>query len=370
MTLDNIREEIDKIDAQLLPLFLKRMDCAKKVAEVKKEKGLPVLNEKREQQILDGIAGKAGEYSGEARIFYSNILAMSRGIQYRMLGGGAALRRAVKKAPCEPPKAEKVACLGCKGSFSHEALLCLYPKAKPLFFRDFPAIFEAVAGGFADLGILPVENSSAGSVGEVYDLILKYRFSILGALSLPVYHCLASSEDSIGKIGTVYSHPQALRQCAGFLKKHGLKTEPFSSTAEAAEYAKKPGIGAVCSLRAAKERGLHVLAENIQDVSGNRTRFIVIGKQMCLPNDANKISLCFALPHRTGTLYTALAHFSAAGLNLTKIESRPIPGKNFEYDFYLDFAGNIHDEHTLDLLCALSDELPRFSFLGNYNENL
>lgn len=369
MTLEEIRGEIDKIDAKLLPLFLHRMDCAKQVADVKQKKKLPVFNEDREQQILDGVSKNAGEYGGEARILYSDLMAMSRAVQHRLLASGAPLREEAANASGEAPKAETIACLGQKGSFSHEALLRLYPTAKPLFFPDFPAIFEAVENSEADLGILPVENSSAGSVGEVYDLILKYRFSIVGALSLPVRHCLASMESDINQIHIVYSHPQALRQCSEFLAAHGLKAEPFSSTAEAAKEAEKTGIAAVCSCHAAQECGLNILAQDIQNNSGNRTRFIVIGRKMYLPKQADKISVCFSLPHRTGTLYAVLARFAAAGLNLTKIESRPIPGKNFEYDFYLDFSGNIHDEHTLDLLCALHDELPRFTFLGNYQES-
>ncbi|MCI1955133.1 MAG: chorismate mutase [Oscillospiraceae bacterium] len=368
MTLKEIRGEIDAIDAELLPLFLRRMKCAERVAAVKREQKLPVFNEKREREILDGIARSAGEYGGEARALFSDLLAMSRAAQHRLLGSGAPLREAVERAPRELPKAETVACLGKKGSFSHEALLRLYPDAQPLFFPDFPAVFRAVETGRAGLGVLPVENSSAGSVGEVYDLILKYRFSIAGALSLPVRHCLASAEPVLENVRVVYSHPQALRQCSEFLTAHRLKTEPFSSTAEAAEAAGKPGAAAVCSLRAAGERGLNILARDIQNTSANRTRFLAVGRRLCLPPDADKISLCFSLPHRTGTLSAVLARFAAAGLNLTKIESRPIPGKNFEYDFYLDFAGDVRDGHTLDLLCALRDELPLFTFLGNYRE--
>lgn len=370
MTLEEIRGEIDEIDEKLLPLFLRRMECARQVAAVKQKKNLPVFNEEREQEILDGVSKNAGEFGGEARILYSDLMAMSRAVQHRLLGSGATLREAVGNASPEPLQAKIVACLGQNGSYSHEALLRLYPDSSPLFFPDFPAIFESVEKGEADLGVLPVENSSAGSVGEVYDLILKYRFSIVGALSLPVRHCLASMETDIANIHIVYSHPQAIRQCSRFLAEHHLKAEPFSSTAEAAEEAKKPGIAAICSCHAAQAGGLNLLAQEIQNSTGNRTRFIVIGRKMVLPQDADKISVCFSLPHRTGTLYAVLARFAAAGLNLTKIESRPIPGKNFEYDFYLDFTGNIHDEHTLDLLCALHDELPRFTFLGNYRETL
>lgn len=256
------------------------------------------MNEKREQQILDDISAKSGKFGGEARILYANMMAMSRGLQYRLLGGGAELRKQINSAPAEMPKAQTVACLGQKGSFSHEALKRLFPNASPLFSPDFQTIFEAVACGAAGLGVLPVENSSAGSVGDVYDLILKYRFFILGALSLPICQCIASSESSIEKIRAVYSHPQALRQCSNFLASHGWETTPFSSTTEAAESAAgKPGTGAVCSAYAARECGLNVLAENIQDAVGNRTRFIVIGRKMALPRMRTK-SAC-ASPCRT-----------------------------------------------------------------------
>ena len=369
MTLEEIRKEIDAVDSRLLPLFLRRMACAEKVAAAKKGKNLPVFNEQRERQILDRVSAESPAYGGEARIFFADMMAMSRAVQHRLLGSGAPLRKTLEGASRKAPKADVAACLGEKGSFSHEAVQRLYPDARPLFFPDFPAIFTAVQDGKADLGVLPVENSSAGSVSEVYDLILRYRFSILGALSLPIRHCLASAEPSPEKIRTVYSHPQALRQCSGFLARGGWETKACSSTTEAAHFAEQPGVGAVCSACAAREHGLSVLARDIQDVSGNRTRFIAIGRKLCLPQGADKISVCFALPHRTGTLYGVLARFAAAGLNLTKIESRPIPGRNFEYDFYLDFSGSAADAKTLDLLCALSDELPRFTFLGNYREN-
>lgn len=369
MTLKEIRDEIDKIDASLLPLFLRRMECTKEVAEIKREKGLPVLNEKREQEVLDSMEAKAGEFGGEARLLYSSLMTMSRALQHRMLGSGSSLREEVQNADSRCGEPHTVACLGQEGSFSHEALQKLYPQAKPLFSSDFSSVFAAVKGGKADLGVVPVENSLAGSVGEVYDLILKYRFRIVRALSLPVRHCLASSESSFSKIRTVCSHPQALHQCSEYLARHGFHPEPFSSTAEAAHEAKKPGVAAICSEQAARCRGLHILERDIQNCSGNRTRFLVISRLPVIPENAAKISLCFSLPHRTGTLYAVLARFAAAGLNLTKIESRPIPGKNFEYDFYLDFSGNVRDAHTLDLLCALKEELPRFSFLGNYAES-
>ena len=367
MTLEELRGEIDKIDGDLLSLFLRRMECAEKVARYKLSHQIPVYNAEREREILDRTQQKGGKYGGDARQLFSSLMAMSREVQHRLLSGGAPLRRAVSKAE-KPNLPDRVACLGQKGSFSQEAARRLFPRAKLLPFADFPSVFSAVARGTADCGVLPVENSSAGSVGEVYDLLLSHRFTISAAVSLPVRHCLASLENSIEKIRIVYSHPQALLQCSTFLRNHNLSSIPCSSTAEAAHRAELPGAAAVCSSEAAQSHGLNILARNIQNAAGNRTRFIAVERGFCLPEGGDKISLCFSVPHRTGTLSAVLSRFAAAGLNLTKIESRPIPGRNFEYDFYLDFLGSVRDGPTLDLLCALSEELPRFDFLGNYRE--
>lgn len=372
MTLDEIRNEINGIDAQLLPLFISRMECAKKVAVLKKEKNLPVFNAEREQEILNRTEEAAGNYGAEARLFYASLMEMSRALQYTLLGSGKELRDQIEAAGFAPEKCDTIACLGETGSFSHEALSGLYPKAKPLFFPGFADIFAAVENGRADLGLVPVENSSAGSVSEVYDLILKYRFHIIAAATLHVHDCLAAAKRVDPRtIGTVYSHPQALAQCSEYIKINGMKPLPSSSTAAAAQsiaQRQEAGIAAICSEHAAKEYGLNILEKDIQNSSTNCTRFIVISKKMYLPKDAQKISLCFSLVHQTGSLYSVLARFAQAGLNLTKIESRPIAGKNFEYDFYLDFTGNVREEKTRDLILSLYDELPRFSFLGNYTE--
>ncbi|MBE6830945.1 MAG: bifunctional chorismate mutase/prephenate dehydratase [Ruminococcaceae bacterium] len=373
MALEEIRQEIDRIDKELLPLFVRRMDCAKQVAAVKQEQKLPVFNGGREQEILDRIVRQAGEYGGEARLLYSGMMDMSRALQYNLLGGGGELRETIRKAGAAPEKAEKIACLGENGSFSHEALSLLYPKAAPQFYQGFGGIFSAVANGQADLGILPVENSSAGSVSEVYDLILKYRFCIVNAATLHVHHCLAAAKKvDVRTIGTVYSHPQALSQCSEYITRNDLRPLPCSNTASAAQMVaqrQEAGIAAICSEHAANEYKLHILERDIQNSSNNCTRFIVISRSLFIPDRARKISLCFSLLHKTGTLYSVLARFAALGLNLTKIESRPIQDKNFEYDFYLDFTGNVREDATLNLICSLYDELPRFSFLGNYTEN-
>ena len=227
-----------------------------------------------------------------------------------------------------------------------------------------------------DFGVIPVENSSAGSVSDVYDLLLRYRFSIVGAAHLSIRHFLCASENaSLKTVKQVYSHPQALSQCSLKIKAHGLKPVNYSNTAAAAEMVameKNPALAAICSREAAKEYGLNILEENVQNSSANQTRFVAISKALSIPDDADKISLCFSLNHTTGSLYSVLGRFAMLGLNLTKIESRPIPDRKLStilsISFIWIFIGSVRDDKVLDLICALSDELPGFSFLGNYRE--
>ena len=369
--LGKLREEIDEIDGQLLPLFLRRMDCSQRVAQLKGEAGMPVFSPQREQAILDKVREQGGEDGDAAAALYRSIMAISRAKQHKILQNGGAFRELERTAARTlHTEGARVVCQGVVGAFSHKAARSFFGEISPSFEPTFQQVFEDVATGSADFGVLPVENSAAGSVTAVYDLILRYRFYIVGAVDVKVEHCLAAGKGT-GTPTAAASHPQALSQCSGYLKSHGLKALEWSNTAAAAQYVAQecpPGVAAVCSKEAAREYGLQILQENIQNEAENTTRFIVISKDAILPGDAGKISLCFSLPHETGSLSSVLERFAMEGLNLTKIESRPLPGKNFEYDFYLDFTGNIHHPKTLDLICALQDELPRFSFLGNYSE--
>lgn len=366
-----VRNEIDRIDKQLLPLFLERMQCTERVAEIKRAAGQPVLNAAREEAILARVRQEAGEEYGEsAAAFYRSIMAISRAKQHTMLAGGAAIRALEKDSPRAGKTDPKIACQGVPGAFSHSAAKRLFPGAEPLFFPLFPDVFEAVRDGRADYGVVPVENSDAGSVAEVYDLILRHRMFIVGAAHVAVSQCLCRAKGT-GRVTKALSKQEALLQCTGYLEAHGITGEAFSNTAAAARFVaeqKQEGLGAVCSADAAEVYGLEIVARDIQNTAGNTTRFAVISREAVLPEDAEKISLCFSLPHVTGSLAATLQRFAVSGLNLTKIESRPIPERNFEYDFYLDFSGNIHEAHTLSLIAALSEEMPRFSFLGNYKE--
>ena len=349
--LSDIRKDIDRIDDELIELFKERMDCAREVGYYKKERGIPVLNTQRENEVLDDVQKKGGEYGSYARLLFSNIMELSRALQHNIVGSGRELREEIVNAPERPESGFTVAYQGIKGANSHEAALRLFPDAPMQNFNTFAEVFEAAA---------------------VYDLILQYRFYIVGALDLPIDYCLAGLRQSeLSDIEQVWSHPQALSQCADYNFRHGFAPIPCANTAVAARDTareKRLNVAAICPYQAAEEYGLKVLDDHLQDNPYNATRFIVISKQLYISNDANKISLCFSLPHVTGSLYGLLCRFNSLGLNLTKIESRPMAAKDFDYLFYLDFSGNAHSDSVVDLLSQLSEEMDEFSFLGNYSE--
>ena len=301
---------------------------------------------------------------------------ISRALQHEILGSGEALRKEIT-AGCSEKGAEnpRVICQGTEGAYSAKAAEMFFGDASEydrFFCKSFEEIFSSVASGEADFGVVPVENSTAGSVHENFDLIMKYRLYIAGAVDLPVCHCLCAAEGAeLDTISDVISHPQGLMQCKEFTESHGFNTISAENTAFAAERVSQSGrtdIAAICSEEAAKKFGLKILKKNIQSIPHNTTRFLIISKKLIIPENAHKISLIFSLPHVTGSLYRILGRFAVCGLNLTKLESRPVKSSGFSYLFYLDFTGSVRDSETLNLLCALYDELPEFTFLGNFRE--
>lgn len=373
MDIKDIRNQIDEIDSRLTELFRERMECSLKVAEYKKENNQPILNAKREEEVLCKVEKNCGDYGSYARLLYSNIMELSRDLQYAMLNRGSELRTVIENAEKTLDTNSSdwtIACLGAAGSNSHLAAMKFFPNAAIKLEKNFDHVFESVKCDNADFGVVPVENSSAGSVSKVYDLILKYRYYIVGEIDLPIEYCLcAIPQSGMAEIDTVLSHEQGLAQCSEFLSENGMTTKKCGSTSGAAKLVseeKRINWAALCSKEAADEYGLKILDKNIQNNDNNCTRFIVISKQPIITENAQKISLCFSIPHRSGSLYNILCRFASHGLNLTKIESRPIPHSTFEYLFYLDFTGNVHNEDNRRMLCSLSEELPEFSFLGNY----
>ena len=375
MDLLELRKEIDEIDDELIPLLLKRMSVSEKVAKYKVERGMPVLNSEREQQILDDVAKKCGKQGETIKTVFAATMDASRALQHKIVGGGKELREDIENAIKIyklDTAGKPIACQGVEGAYSGVTANKIFSNTDIHFHKRFEDVFEAVNRGDSKFGVIPVENSTAGSVHESYDLIMKYRFFVVGAYDLKIEHCLcAKNGTKYEDITDVYSHPQALSQCNNFLRNFDFTGINYSNTAAAAKYVSespKNNVAVICSELAAKKYGLNVLKRNIQNNDKNTTRFIVISKELAIPSDAQKISLIFALPHKTGSLYRVLGRFSMAGLNLTKLESRPIENSEFSYYFYVDVLGNVKDEETLDLICALSDELPEFEFLGNFHE--
>lgn len=371
--LDEIRQEINSIDEQLIKLFKQRMDCAKDVAYYKKATGTPILNQAREDEILDRVEKAGEEYGMSARLLYSNIMELSRALQHTIVGSGKELKELIDNAKTVIPKENvRVACQGIVGANNHDASLKIFPDCSPIFCESFGDVFKALKDNKADFGVLPVENTSGGSVSDVYDLILKHRFYIIDSLDMQINYYLASiNQANLEDIEEVWSHPQALTQCSNKIKEYKLKAVSSSNTAVAARdvaNSKRVDIATICNKSAAEEYGLKILKENFENRQDNTTRFIVISKELYIPENADKVSLCFSLPHVSGSLYSVLCRFASLGLNLTKIESRPIEGSQFEYLFYLDFTGNVHSENAINLICQLSEEMPEFSFLGNYKE--
>ena len=375
MELSEIRAEIDEADRQLIAAFTKRMDCSKRVAEYKHENGMPVFDPERERLILDKAEKQAGSYGYSARLLYSTIMELSRALQHDMLGSGEELNNSVLGAKRVVPFDDdslRVVCFGVNGTYAHRAERKLFGSREPRFCSSFHDVFTALNANEADFGIVPIENSSAGSVTDVYDLMLRYRFYIAAAVDIPIDHCLAAKKGCAAEnIKTVLSHPQALAQCSEYIRAKGLETKQMISTGAAAmtvAQSSETDTAAICSEEAAEKYGLDILLRGFQNAPDNTTRFIVISKELYIEDEADKISLCFSLPHTTGSLYNILCRFAAEGLNLTKIESRPKADTPFEYLFYLDFTGSIRSKGTLALMRALSDELADFSFLGNYRE--
>lgn len=369
MTLDEIRVQIDEIDRELVPLIKRRMECSLAVAEIKKKENLPIYHPEREKQILDRVEQTVGEEYGHfVSSIYKKIMSVSRSFQGNELNRNSDFAKTLSNLPtsCEYTK---VFCQGAEGSFSHAAAEKMFPKMKPQFLTEFEDVFKAIENDDTAVGILPVENSTAGSVDSVYDLILKYNHCIVKAIELDVSQNLLSI-GSADDVKIVYSHPHALKQCENYIKQNNIKAIEFENTALAAKYVAElndPTVAAIGSTTAGVIYGLNVSKKAIQNQSNNITRFIAVSKKAVILPDSNTVSVAFTVPHEKGSLYSILGRFADSGMNLTKIESRPM-GHDFEYKFYMDFSGNIKDEHTLNLLASIESELSYFVFLGNYPE--
>ena len=379
MDLDALREKLNGIDDDILRLFLERMEIVGDVAAYKKEHNLPIFNAARERSILERVCGKSGEALEDyTRILYSTIFDLSRSYQTRLLhseGGelSSKIQAALEQTPKLFPKRGTVACQGVEGAYSQHACDKLFSSANIVYFKSFEGVFSAVERGLCEYGILPIENSIHGTVDAVYDLMRDFRFYIVRSIKLKIDHTLLAAPGvRLSDIREVFSHEQALGQCSNFLKQNPqIKVTVCENTAMAAQLVAQSGrtdCASISSRDCAALYGLQVVEDAIENSDSNYTRFICIAKDMAIYPGANRISLMLTLPHTPGALYTMISKFSALGLNLTKLESRPIAGKDFEFRFYFDMEASVYSPAVLSLLDELASGPEQFVFLGSYSE--
>lgn len=379
MELNHLREEIDQIDTQLADLLIRRMHTVANVAQAKKESGKAVRDPARERNIINRVTEQSGdELAPYIKTMFKTMFGLSRNYQKQKMNVISPLGSKLQQLLANPPSLSlpnraTVACQGTEGAYAQQACEKMFEYPSILYFNGFNDVFNAVEKGMCAYGILPLENSTAGSVTQVYDLMEQHHFHIVGACKLRIDHCLMRRKNASGPILKIVSHEQALRQCSNYLEAlKGVQVEAMENTAVAAEYVASgndDSVAVIASPACAELYDLQIEQQNIANVQNNFTRFICIARNMqCYP-DAAKVSIMFHLPHAPGALSEIISRLSLAGVNLTKLESRPIPGREFEFRFFFDFECNIHDPAMIDLICELESNTEHFVFLGAYAEH-
>lgn len=379
MDLSQIREEIDDVDVEIVRLFLKRMELAGRVAEFKIHNQKEVRDPKRERSKIQALKEKGDTTLNTEGIeeLFTLIMSISRKYQFQFMnkhGMGSKLPfEQVDSIRTNGTNPVRAVYQGVEGAYSHEAVDLYFGEEASSFHVDtWEEAMNALSGGRADYAVLPIENSSAGMVGDVYDLLAKYDNYIVGEIQLPVSHALlVLPEAALENIDTIYSHPQAIAQCSKFLNEHSedMQVLEVYNTAVAAKRVAAEGLmnqAAIASSYAGKLYGLKTLIQPLNHNHANTTRFVVIGNRKIYCKQARKISICFEVAHESGSLYHLLSHIIFNHLNMTRIESRPVPGQNWEYRFFVDFEGNLAEAGVLNALTGISQEAVSFKILGNY----
>ncbi len=378
MDLKEIRSKIDEIDDSLVELFVKRMELSAQVADYKKANNLPIYVPAREREILQDVAIKAGpEMANYARVLYSMLFELSRSYQRKRNTETTPLYQTITSSIENTdklfPQAPMVACQGVEGAYSQIACEKIFKAPLIMYFKNFDGVFHAIEQGLCQYGILPIENSTAGSVKKVYDLMIHHNFSIVKTFRMKVDHNLIAKPGvALSDIRVIYSHEQAINQCSDFLK--GLKDVqviPVENTAVAASMvaqSDRTDVAAISSRSCEDLYGLKSLADSIQDEGNNRTRFICISKNLEIYPGSDKTSIMMILSHKPGALYKVLARMYVLGINVIKLESRPIPDRDFEFMFYFDLETSIYSEEFVQLMCELDDLCEEFKYLGSYTE--
>ena len=377
MDLKDLRKKIDKIDDDMVRLFRQRMDVSAEIAQYKREHNLPIYDSSREREKLYDLTGKVEEdRTAYVTALYSLLFEFSHADQERLIHPQSDLvdriQGAVLETEWEFPERATVACQGTEGAYSQLAAEKLFALPSILYFNTFEGVFSAVDSGLCPYGILPLENSTAGSINQVYDLMIKYPFSIVRSVRMKIDHCLLAKKNvAIESVKEIFSHEQAIAQCGSFLKTLDCKVTECENTAMAAKMvAESPrdDVAALSSRNCASLYGLQRLADSVQDQGNNHTRFICVSKSLAIYPGADKTSLMLTIPHKPGSLYHILSRFYIRRINLTKLESRPIPNRDFEFMFYFDIETPVYSPALMQALRELNDLCEEFYYLGSYSE--
>lgn len=374
MDLLDLRRQIDEIDTRIVELYEKRMDISRQVAEYKIETGKKVFDKVREEEKLRSVKALTHSEFNSTGIgeLFEQIMAISRKLQYRLLTEqcGSGKLPFIQVDSLETGKA-RVVFQGAEGAYSQAAMMQYFgDQVNSFHVETFRDAMIAIDEGRADFAVLPIENSTAGIVSEIYDLLVEFENYIVGEQIIRIEHCLmAVPGTKLEEIKTVYSHPQSLMQSARFLSEYSWQQISMQNNAFAAKKVsldQDKGQAAIASEAAAKLYGLQVLVKGVNQSQTNSTRFIIVTNQKIFLEQAKKVSICFEVPHESGSLYHMLSHFIYNHLNMNKIESRPIEGRNWEYRFFIDFDGNLSDSSVRNALRGLREEARNMRILGNY----
>ena len=378
MNLDELRQRIDGIDSEMCRLFAERMQVVTDIARYKKENNMVVYHPSRARTVLQNISKQLGpEFEGYGRSLYRTIFDLSESYQTRMLSEEAEFFQQIKEITSKPPmpfpKRASVACAGCEGAYAHIAAERLFDLPEMIYVNNFDSVFRAVASGLCEYGILPIENSLAGSVNAIYDLLGEHNVSIVRGVRLKVDHALLTQPGAkLEDIKEIYSHQQAISQCSEFLSNlKNVRVIAVENTAEAARMVAKSGDKSKASISSrlcAELYQLQTLKNAIQNRDNNYTRFICIAKQPQIYSGANRTSIMMVIPHRPGTLFHILSRFNATGVNLVKLESRQIPEREFEYRFYFDIEASVYSNEFQSLMCELNTCGEQFKYFGTSAE--
>jgi chorismate mutase/prephenate dehydratase len=377
--LSDLRAQIDEIDDEMLDLFVRRMGVSERIALRKREAGARIADFSRERAILADMTSKAPqELSSYVETLFSMVMEMSRSYQQKSLSGSKtpwarAIDEALASAPAVFPSTAEVACQGVEGAFGQIACDKLFKHADIAYFGSFEGVFRAVEQGEYPFGVVPLENSAAGTVNQVYDLMMRFDFHIVRTVRVKVDHCLLAKPGMrLEDMRVVYSHPQALAQCSRFLDEHpGIRAVPVANTAQAARMVSEEGKDDVCAIasqRAGDIYGLVPLGRAIQDNAANYTRFACIAPRLMVYPGADKASFALVTPHKPGALCRVLSRLYALDINMTKLESRPIPGHDFEFMFYFDVDAPAAEPGFSEMLSQIESLSDEFRYLGSYSE--